>query len=103
MAQQAVSKSVAQLERSLGVELLERTTREVRLTAAGVALLEDAPSVLAAADGAFERAREVGRGLEGTIRVGASPAIGPVELAEVTTVLRDGVPDLGVSILEVRP
>jgi DNA-binding transcriptional LysR family regulator len=65
MAQQAVSKSVAQLERELGVELLERTTREVHLTAAGRALLEDGPEVLAAADRAFARAREVGRGLEG--------------------------------------
>lgn len=35
LAQQAVSKSVRQLERELGVELLERTTREVRLTPPG--------------------------------------------------------------------
>ena len=35
LGQQAVSKSVRQLERELGVTLLERTTREVRLTAAG--------------------------------------------------------------------
>ena len=35
LGQQAVSKSVGQLERELGVALLERTTREVRLTPAG--------------------------------------------------------------------
>jgi DNA-binding transcriptional LysR family regulator len=103
MAQQAVSKSVAQLERELGVELLERTTREVRLTEAGEALLDDAPPAIAAADRAFDRAREVGRGLEGTVRVGASPAIGPAELEEVTRVLRTGAPDLGVSVLQLRP
>jgi DNA-binding transcriptional LysR family regulator len=34
LAQQAVSKSVRGLERELGVELLQRTTREVRLTPA---------------------------------------------------------------------
>jgi DNA-binding transcriptional LysR family regulator len=39
LGQQAVSKSVRQLERELGVTLLERTTREVRLTPAGAALL----------------------------------------------------------------
>ena len=103
MAQQAVSKSVAQLERELGVELLERTSREVWLTAAGQALRADGPEVLAAAERAFAHAREVGRGLEGTIRVGASPAVGPAELDEVTRVLRDGVPDLGVAVLQVRP
>src|SRR5918999_3548429 len=63
MAQQAVSKSVAQLERELGVELFERTSRAVHLTSAGEALLADAPRVLSAADAAFERARGHGRGL----------------------------------------
>ena len=47
LAQQAVSKSVGRLERELGVELLERTTREVRLTAAGAALLESGREALA--------------------------------------------------------
>jgi DNA-binding transcriptional LysR family regulator len=103
LAQQAVSKSVAQLERELGVELLERTSREVRLTAAGAALLEAGPEALASADRAFARAREVGRGLEGTVRVGASPAVGSAVLDEVARVLRDGAPDLSVSVLEVRP
>src|SRR5918997_2063160 len=63
LGQQAVSKSVGQLERELGVELLERTTREVRLTSAGTALLAAGRDALVAADTAFERARAVGRGL----------------------------------------
>jgi DNA-binding transcriptional LysR family regulator len=103
LAQQAVSKSVAQLERELGVDLLERTTREVRVTAAGAALLASGREALAAADRAFATAREVGRGLVGTVRVGASPAVGPAVLQEVANVLRDGAPDLSVSVLEVRP
>jgi DNA-binding transcriptional LysR family regulator len=103
LAQQAVSKSVAQLERELGVELLERTSREVRLTAAGAALLDAGPPALAAADRAFARAREVGRGLEGTVRVGASPAVGSAVLEDVARVLREGAPHLSVSVVEVRP
>ena len=103
LGQQAVSKSVRQLERELGVALLERTTREVRLTPAGAALLEAAPEVLAAADAAFARAAEVGRGLSGTVRVGVSPAISLHERAEVIAVLRDEAPDLSVSVRDVRP
>jgi DNA-binding transcriptional LysR family regulator len=103
LAQQAVSKSVAQLEAELGVELLERTTREVRLTAAGASLLEDGRELLTAADAAFARAVEVGRGLSGTVRVGVSPALGPALRTEVVRVLRDGADDLSVSVLEVRP
>ncbi|WP_205695563.1 LysR family transcriptional regulator [Conexibacter sp. SYSU D00693] len=103
LGQQAVSKSVANLERELGVELLERTTREVRLTAAGAELLEAGRDALLAADTAFERAREAGRGLSGTVTVGVSPAIGSGERSEVVAVLRDGAPDLSVAVVEVRP
>src|SRR5688572_6536701 len=84
MAQQAVSKAVAQLERELGVELLERTTREVRPTAAGAALLAAGPDALAAVERAFATAVEVGKGLSGTVRLGVTPALGPVALDAAT-------------------
>ena len=103
LAQQAVSKSVRQLERELGVELLERTTREVRLTPAGTALLDSGRPVLVAAEAAFERARSIGRGLSGSVRVGITPAVGAQVRDEVTRVLLDGAPDLLVSFHEVRP
>ena len=45
--------------------LLERTTREVRLTDAGRDLAEDAAAVIAAADAAFARASAAGEGLSG--------------------------------------
>ena len=103
LAQQAVSKSVRQLERELGVELLERTTREVRLTPAGAALLTAGRETLAAADAAFARAREVGTALAGKVRIGATPAVGAAVLGEVVDVLRDGAPELSVAALELRP
>jgi DNA-binding transcriptional LysR family regulator len=103
LGQQAVSKNVRQLERELGVVLLERTTRDVRLTEAGSALLASGRDALAAADAAFAQARAAGRGLEGTVRVGVSPAVGPAVREEVVRVLRDGAPDLSVSVHEVRP
>lgn len=103
LAQQAVSRSVAQLERELGVELLERTTREVRLTPAGAALLQDGRKLLTAADAAFARAREVGHGLSGTVRVGMSPAVGPHDGERAVAALREGAAGLAVSLLEVRP
>jgi DNA-binding transcriptional LysR family regulator len=103
LGQQAVSKTIAQLEAELGVALLERTTREVRLTAAGAALLASGRDALAAADAAFEAARTVGRGLTGTVRVGVSPAISQAEREEAIRVLRSGAPELSVAVHEVRP
>jgi len=103
LAQQAVSKTIAQLEAELGVALLERTTREVRLTAAGERLLAEAPGVLDAADAAFASAVEVGRGIAGVARVGVTPAVGAAAVQSAIGALRDGAPDLSVAIRDVRP
>jgi len=48
----AVTRAVAALEQRLGAQLLHRTTRHVRVTAAGQRYLEDARRVLADADAA---------------------------------------------------
>jgi DNA-binding transcriptional LysR family regulator len=103
LGQQAVSKSVRSLERELGVTLLERTTREVRLTPAGAAMLDGAVRALDAADAAVARAREVGRGDAGVVRVGVTPAVGPLERHEIVGALRAGAPGLAVSFHELRP
>jgi DNA-binding transcriptional LysR family regulator len=103
LAQQAVSKSIAQLERELGVELLERTSRDVRPTPAGEALLVDADAVLAAADGAFARARDLGRGLAGTLAIGMTAAVGSGVLESALAALRRDAPSLSIAMREVRP
>ncbi len=103
LGQQAVSKSVAQLERELGVALLERTTREVRLTRAGSALLERGRAALVATDAAFERAREVGHGDAGRVRVGVSPAVEAGLRGQIVELLREDAPELSVSVHEIRP
>ena len=103
LGQQAVSKSIRQLERELGVSLLERTTHDVRLTAAGVELLREGRDALKITDTAFERARLVGRGSAGMIEVGVSPAVGPTERAQLITALRSGAPGLEVSVRDLKP
>src|SRR5919197_4996881 len=61
MAQPPLSKAIRQLERKLGVRLLERTTRRVALTAAGGVLLEQARVALDAVEAAGRRARRAGQ------------------------------------------
>lgn len=58
IAQPALSRAVAQLERRLGVTLLERTSRKVTLTHAGAVLLTEARSILSAVATAERRTRE---------------------------------------------
>ncbi|WP_320673063.1 LysR family transcriptional regulator [Patulibacter defluvii] len=68
-----VSRALARLEREVGVELVRRTSRRVRLTAEGAALMELARSVVAAASAFEDRARAVAERRGGAIRVGVAP------------------------------
>ncbi|MFC4908746.1 LysR family transcriptional regulator [Actinomadura gamaensis] len=61
MAQPPLSRAIRELERHLGVRLLERTTRNVSLTPAGEVLLRDARTALEAVEAADRRARHAGR------------------------------------------
>ncbi|WIN00547.1 LysR family transcriptional regulator [Actinoplanes oblitus] len=61
MAQPPLSRAIRELERQLGVQLLERTTRQVTLTPAGRVLLRDARTALDAVTAADRRARNAGR------------------------------------------
>lgn len=54
MSPPAVTRAIATLEQHLGIKLLNRTTRYVRVTEAGQRYLEDAKRVIAAADEADE-------------------------------------------------
>jgi DNA-binding transcriptional LysR family regulator len=66
MAQPPLSRAIKKLERRVGVPLLERAGRGVRLTPAGVVLLHEGRKVLDAAAAAGQRAR---RAAEATPRL----------------------------------
>ena len=75
LSQPAVSKAVRGLERELGLPLLERGPRAVRLTEAGAALISRARELFAVERSAEEELRAL-RGLEGgRVRIGASTTI----------------------------
>ncbi len=57
MAQPPLSRAIGQLERRLGVTLLERTSRSVTLTEAGAVLLREARVALDAVEAAERRTR----------------------------------------------
>ena len=71
IAQPALSLQIQQLERELGVRLLERTQRRVALTDAGAVFLERVRITLAEAAEAARLARLAGRGEAGHLGVGA--------------------------------
>ncbi|MEU8621216.1 LysR family transcriptional regulator [Streptomyces sp. NPDC048623] len=86
VVQSALSHQIARLEKELGARLFERTSRRVRLTAAGAAFLPAARQCLDAAErAAAEVAAAVGE-VRGRLAVGLIPSVGAVD---VPTVLRE--------------
>jgi DNA-binding transcriptional LysR family regulator len=70
IVQPALSRQLRQLEEELGVPLLERAGRRLRLTAAGSAFAADARRTLEDVARAAERARRAARGEIGRLTVG---------------------------------
>jgi DNA-binding transcriptional LysR family regulator len=99
--QQTVSKSIRDLETELGVELLSRTTREVRLTDAGLSLLEPARESLRRLEDAFETTRAVGEGRLGVLRIGVTPSIAATDTGEVARAIRAHAAEMNLSFREI--
>ena len=70
MTQPPLSRQIAGLEKALGVRLLERDSRHVRLTAAGERFAHEARGVLVGLDQACRSAQQVAAGELGELRVG---------------------------------
>lgn len=83
VAQPALTRQIRDLETELGVELFERLPRGVRLSDAGRVFLADVEEILALVDRAADRAKRLGSGHLGTIRVGLSEIITAHEFISV--------------------
>jgi DNA-binding transcriptional LysR family regulator len=70
MAQPALSRAIKELEAHLGARLLDRDTRNVRLTTFGREFLPEAQAVLERFDRAERVGRDMGRGIRGKIKIG---------------------------------
>jgi DNA-binding transcriptional LysR family regulator len=72
----AVTRAIASLEEKLGVKLLLRTTRNVRLTEAGQRYLDDVRNILASIEEANEAAAGVNAAPKGNLTITASVLFG---------------------------
>jgi DNA-binding transcriptional LysR family regulator len=76
LTQSAITRQIQGMESSLGLALLERTTRSVRPTPAGEFLFRDAGRLIGDAEASLQRLREQFAGARPQVRVGVSRSIG---------------------------
>lgn len=102
IAPPTLSRQIQDMENELGVRLFQRSQREVRLTAAGQALREEAEHAVRQFDAAQLGAQRAGRGEVGRIELGyvASAAYSGMLQQQVTT-FTQGHPGVLLNIREV--
>ena len=100
MTQPPVTQAIAQLEKTLGVMLFDRTRRRVALTPAGEALLPDVRELLARAQALPLRARAAAAGQVGRVRLAFVSTIGFETLPVWVREFRAQCPEVALELVE---
>lgn len=100
VTQPTLSAAIREFEDILGVQLLERTKRSVLITPIGEEVLERAKDIMVQADSLMEMARAKGSPLNGELRLGVIPTIGPYLLPQIMEDVRRHFPDLTLYLKE---
>ena len=98
ISQPALSLQIKELEGLLGAPLVERGTRQIRLTALGETFADRVASILRAVDELGDLARATGGPFAGILRLGVIPTIAPYLLPAIIQRLGAAFP-----ALDLRP
>ncbi|MFF0744857.1 transcriptional regulator CynR [Streptomyces sp. NPDC004111] len=101
ISQPTLSQQIKQLERTLGVQLLDRTGRTVRLTDAGAVYTDHARRALrdlAAAERAVHDVQDLSRG---HLRLGVTPTFTTYLVGPLTAELHARHPGVGLTLMEM--
>lgn len=101
MTQPPLSRQIRLLEHQVGTLLLERSSRNVRLTAAGTAFLPEATRILRMAEEAMFTARRAAKGEQGSLSIGFTSASGYSLLPELVSKLKARCPGVALNLKEL--
>ncbi|MEM9963994.1 MAG: LysR substrate-binding domain-containing protein [Asticcacaulis sp.] len=100
VSQPALSSGIAELEKGLGVRLIDRARGQVILTAIGEETLKRAEDILTRAEDLVEAAQGATRPLSGRFRLGVIPTVAPFLLPDALLRLRESFPQLRLFLRE---
>jgi molybdate transport repressor ModE-like protein len=98
LSKAAVSQRVAELERVVGLPLLQRTTRSVRLTDAGRRLVDDTTESFAHIERSIASVRDLAGQPRGLVRMTAPVALGRQQVAPTLEAFFRRHPDVRVEL-----
>ncbi|MBM3620640.1 MAG: LysR family transcriptional regulator [Alphaproteobacteria bacterium] len=100
LSRSSASEKVRELEESLGVRLLQRTTRRVGVTEAGRAFYARSRRAIEEADAARREAQALSRDPRGRLRVGAPEMFARLFLVPALTAFLRRYPSVSVELIE---
>lgn len=98
ISQSSLSQRIRRLEDELGVELLARSSREVRLTEPGRLLLEGGRKLVGEEQDLRDRVQRGGDGVSGRLRIGVIPSVLTGFFPEILRMLAVTTPGLEVDL-----
>ncbi len=99
LSRSAVSKQLTALEEKLGVRLLQRSTRKIKLTEAGKLILNEATRMLEAFENVEILSEELQGEVQGHLKVSCSIGIGRVHLIPLLKQFRALYPKVHVQLM----
>lgn len=102
LSQPPLSKTIRKLEQTLGVQLLIRSTRSVRLTAAGVELYRRVQQIEADSKAMVRAVQQTAKGESGYLTVGLTPSAAYSNLSEILYEFRKRYPTVRLDLREMN-
>lgn len=102
VSQPTLSTQIKKLEEELGVQLVERSPKNIMLTPVGLEIAERARLVLSDIDQIRAVARRSGNPADGVIRLGLFPTLAPYFLPHVVPGVRAAYPNLRLQLAEEK-
>lgn len=100
VAQPALSQQIRRLERELGVTLVDRTTRQVRVNEAGGRLIDRARRAIAEVDAGIAELDALAGIRAGRVAIGAMQTLGPFDLSLLLATFHHRYPDVELAVRE---
>ena len=101
VSQPALTVQIRELEHTLGVRLLDRNTRMVKLTRMGQQLSPVVQRILRDVEGVVHHAHEMAAGIRGTVSVAAIPSVCSLILPKIVAAFRHENPGITVAVKDV--